>query len=116
MLKNVSTPASIPTPSEAPTEPNPQAETAGAAPVCGSENHQCLTAELTKEDDRLNGAYRAVMGRLSTGDAAALRDAQRSWIKDRDRNCGEARVPEGRQIACKTEFTARRADELEALQ
>lgn len=93
----------------------------------------CHKAEYTRQDKRLNGAFRALLpiaGRNAGVNAnpdvdatrKSLRAAQQAWIGFRDKECawqGEryARGPdiEMAQMLCLARVTARRADELEAL-
>ncbi len=74
----------------------------------------CGNAEMGAQDDRLNKAYQQVMRQLTSRPAEriALRDRQRSWIKERDYSC----KVNGETIdaACIVTKTAARADELEA--
>jgi len=74
----------------------------------------CAQREAGAQDDRLNKAYRQVMGQLAQNPAAKtkLRDEERSWIKDRDYTC----KVNGNTIdeSCVVMKTAVRADELES--
>lgn len=74
----------------------------------------CGQSEIGAQDDRLNKAYQQVMKQLASKPAekTALRDRQRSWIKERDYSC----KVNGETIdaACIVTKTAARADELEA--
>lgn len=80
----------------------------------------CSTAELTRQDERLNRTYRAAMARLSPDRAARLRTAQRTWIRDRDRRCqtaydaaGGGQASQLEQIGCLTRDTIARTIWLE---
>lgn len=54
----------------------------------------CLVKLADKEDDRLNRAYAAALGRLDTpARKEALRKAQRAWITWRDLNCTDYLSP-----------------------
>lgn len=48
---------------------------------------QCLGKDLRDSDAKINSSYKELMGKLSESDKAALRQAQRTWIKDRDSVC-----------------------------
>ena len=74
----------------------------------------CAEREVGAQDDRLNKAYQQVMRQLA-GDPAshtALRDEERSWIKERDYTC----KVNGTTVdsACIVVKTAARADDLES--
>ncbi len=74
----------------------------------------CAQREVGAQDDRLNKAYKQVMGQLAKDSAAhaALRDDERRWITQRDYECkvNDQTVNE----ACVVMKTAQRADELES--
>ncbi len=73
----------------------------------------CAQAELAKQDARLNKAYQQVMHQLAHTPErqAALRDEERSWIKQRDYEC----KIDGDTIdnSCLVNKTTDRADTLE---
>ncbi len=50
----------------------------------------CLGSENTRQDARLNHAYKMVMGRLDASRKATLRGLQRSWLKERESTCHAA--------------------------
>ena len=47
----------------------------------------CISAELEQQDDRLNHVYRARIASVGPSRAAALRTAERSWIRSRAVRC-----------------------------
>ena len=73
----------------------------------------CAERETGAQDDRLNKAYQQVMHQLAADPAGhtALRDEERTWIKERDYTC----KVNGNTVdsACIVMKTAARADELE---
>jgi len=79
----------------------------------------CIGAETTKQDARLNKAYKEVMAELEPARKKSLQAAQRAWLKFRDANCGFYADPEGGSLAaiegnsCFMTATASRAKELE---
>ena len=81
----------------------------------------CISAELERQDRRLNEAYKALMGSVPEKRKAQLRDAQRKWIEFRDANCEFYYDPQGGSAArlasneCVVTLTAERAHELETL-
>jgi len=81
----------------------------------------CISAETTRQDDRLNKAYKGIMGELDPARKKQLRNAQRLWLKYRDANCGFYADPEGGSIAkinandCFLTETTERAKELEEI-
>ena len=82
----------------------------------------CITAQSTQEDQRLNEIYRILMKDLSSERQAQLRQVQRDWIKFRDSNAAYYYDPEGGQDAHVSsvmkyfEMTRDRANELEQIQ
>lgn len=48
---------------------------------------ECSGQEYSRQDDRLNQAYRMTMQRLSKQRQTKLRTMQRAWIKRRDNGC-----------------------------
>lgn len=77
----------------------------------------CLTRKTTVWDDRLNTAYKSLIGQVDPGQSAALQAAQRLWIQFRDQNCAFYGAQEGslRQIMaaeCLRSMTKDRANEL----
>ena len=80
---------------------------------------ECNSAELSKQDARLNQAYKAAMAVRTEAQKASLRDAQRAWIKLRDTRCRED-VGGGTmdvliEGGCHLEMTFERANELAAM-
>lgn len=81
----------------------------------------CIGAETKRQDARLNTAYKALTAALAPARKTQLLEAQRSWIKFRDTNCGFYFDPEGGTMAqvqasdCFMTATAGRAEELEKL-
>lgn len=81
----------------------------------------CIAAEHSRQDARLNRAYRALTAQLGADRRKELLAAQRLWIQYRDANCRFYADPDGGTIAsinaasCGLEMTARRATELELL-
>jgi len=81
----------------------------------------CMGAEFTRQDARLNENYKRLMAKLSAKRKEALLEAQRAWIKFRDANCNFYYDPEGGSAAhlagtdCNLNATANRATELRNL-
>lgn len=46
----------------------------------------CLSAEQTRQDDRLNASYRALLGKLAPKTKDALTRAEREWLKFQQAN------------------------------
>ena len=46
----------------------------------------CISAETTRQDQRLNRVYRALQAKLDASGKAALTAAQRAWLQSRDRD------------------------------
>lgn len=86
-----------------------------------SEMLDCISAELTRQDARLNENYKRLMSKLSAKRKQGLLEAQRAWIKFRDTNCSFYYDPEGGSAAhlagneCILNATADRATELKNL-
>jgi len=81
----------------------------------------CDREELDRQDHRLNAAYRKLMAGLAPARRVRLRNAERAWIRERDRRCEKAAEPEaGGTLAlilrssCFASETKERADYLEA--
>ncbi|WP_160165309.1 lysozyme inhibitor LprI family protein [Pseudogulbenkiania ferrooxidans] len=75
----------------------------------------CYQQEMAVQDARLNRAYQAVMKGSSSVDKVALRQHQRSWIRQRDNECKEELGGETViNSRCVMEKTDQRADELES--
>jgi len=77
----------------------------------------CANEEATRQDARLNAAYKVAM--VAITDKNTLRTRQRQWIKERDKECELDN--DGGQMAilihleCVARKSAVRADELEAM-
>ena len=86
-----------------------------------SEMLDCISAEFTRQDDRLNENYKRLMSKLSGKRKEGLLEAQRAWIKFRDTNCNFYYDPDGGSAAhlasneCTLNATADRATELKNL-
>lgn len=78
----------------------------------------CIDAEYAFQDRRLNQVYRRLIARLPKADAARLRERQRAWIKQRDRDCDPGASPgQGQSLdadGCQVRKTAERATQLQA--
>lgn len=78
----------------------------------------CIDAEHAYQDQRLNEVYRALMKRLAKPEATRLRERQRAWIKQRDRDCDPGSLPGQGQVldadSCRLRKTAERATQLQA--
>lgn len=48
----------------------------------------CMYAERSRQDVRLNARYRVLMRNLSPARGTALRNSERRWIARRDAHCG----------------------------
>ncbi len=85
------------------------------------EMHNCIGEEHSRQDARLNKAYKNLTAQLSADRKKELLAAQRLWIQYRDANCKFYADPDGGTIAtinassCGLEMTAKRAKELENL-
>jgi uncharacterized protein YecT (DUF1311 family) len=91
-------------------------------PMTQRDMNICADRDYAKADAELNAAYRGAMVRLDDGGKARLKDAERSWISARDRECNAATAEtEGGSIhpldlaGCLTEKTKARTRELQAL-
>jgi len=111
----------------------PAAPAAGAQPArsileevdhCPGESNmellQCAGGINSREDARLNRAYKAALARLPPPRRQALRVAQRRWIKDRDARCQPEFDGGGAQAgvygtACVADMTHDRALALEQI-
>jgi len=86
-----------------------------------SEMLDCMSAEFSRQDARLNENYKRLMSKLSTKRREGLLEAQRAWIRFRDANCSFYHDPEGGSAAhlagnsCMLNATADRATELKKL-
>ena len=59
------------------------------------EMHDCDTAELERQDLKLNAVYKARMAALPTSRRIALRDSERAWLKATKARCDRAADGEG---------------------
>jgi uncharacterized protein YecT (DUF1311 family) len=59
----------------------------GITPAMGA----CISAEHDVQDGRLNQAYKMVMQRLSASKKIKLRNSEKLWISQRDKDCKEER-------------------------
>jgi uncharacterized protein YecT (DUF1311 family) len=81
----------------------------------------CILAETTRQDARLNESYKKLMSNLPQSRKQALLEAQRAWIQFRDANCRFYDDPQGGSIArvtaneCILNATMDRAKELQLL-
>lgn len=80
----------------------------------------CLSAELARQDARLNKAYQQLQRKLDAAAFGKLKSAQRAWIAFRNANCEFAGAQQGEGTLgpvivgdCHLQMTARRATELE---
>lgn len=82
---------------------------------------ECIGDEYSRQDKRLNAAYRKLMASLSAERKKQLLEAQRLWGKYTEANCSFYYDPNGgtsaRMVAAECDVTARilRAAELESL-
>ena len=80
---------------------------------------QCIAAETSRQDARLNETYRALRGQLHSGRRTELVAAQRLWMQYRDANCRFHNYPDGgspaaiHSASCVLRMTTERAAELE---
>ena len=95
------------------------------------EMNACAFDDLQKADDELNAVYQQAMDFARSEDAnadiqsdddsavATLKKAQRAWIRDRDRQCGDGSGGGSMQsmeiASCRTELTQRRTEELRSM-
>jgi uncharacterized protein YecT (DUF1311 family) len=81
----------------------------------------CIAAETSRQDARLNDNYKKLMSKLSPERKKSLVDAERAWISFRDANCQFYGDPQGGTSArlsaneCILNATAQRAKELKLL-
>lgn len=80
---------------------------------------ECTSAEFTRQDARLNAAYRTLQQALPKARRASLTRAQRAWIAFKDAECAFVLDPDGGSAAriaanqCVLRLTAERADQLD---
>lgn len=81
----------------------------------------CISAEYTRVDKRLNNAYKKLMAKLSAERKKELQEVQRLWLKFTDANCQFYYDPDGGTSArlnaneCSVTVRILRAEELESL-
>jgi uncharacterized protein YecT (DUF1311 family) len=116
------------TPAEGPVDPAISTRYTAAFSDCqlqkptGSQNDDCFSAEISRQDTKLNQAWKAALRRLPASTHAPLLAAQRKWITQREPFCftREDNDPNG-LIAphtyenCRVELTIRRTIWLEKL-
>ncbi|MGN6382298.1 MAG: lysozyme inhibitor LprI family protein [Dyella sp.] len=87
----------------------------GTAPA----QQDCADAELTYQDNRLNRAYKALLGNLDDLDKREAVQAQRAWLTFRDKDCGAragrfgSNAGPATESTCLMKSTAYRAQQLE---
>lgn len=76
----------------------------------------CIDTEYAYQDRRLNQVYRRLIASLPKAEAARLRERQRAWIGQRDRDCDPGAAPGQGQLlgadGCRVRKTAERAAQL----
>jgi uncharacterized protein YecT (DUF1311 family) len=81
---------------------------------------ECIAEEMTKQDKRLNNAYKKVLKSLSSERQTQLKNAQHAWVAYRDAECDYLYDPDGGTLAgvisanCYMDKTAQRATVLES--
>ncbi|WP_354520813.1 lysozyme inhibitor LprI family protein [Lysobacter enzymogenes] len=77
----------------------------------------CIDTEYAYQDRRLNQVYRRLIASLPKAEAARLRERQRAWIGQRDRDCDPDAAPGQGQLlgadGCRVRKTAERAAQLQ---
>lgn len=80
----------------------------------------CEDEALARHDQRMNAAYRHLMGKLPAAKRQALRREQRAWLRERDQQAqkvlaegGGGQAGELNRIGLLNSMTAQRAEELE---
>lgn len=77
----------------------------------------CIDTEYAYQDRRLNQVYRRLIANLPEAEAARLRERQRAWIGQRDRDCDPGAAPGQGQLlgadGCRVRKTAERAAQLQ---
>jgi uncharacterized protein YecT (DUF1311 family) len=90
-------------------------ETLGVVP----KQQDCADAEYTYQDGRLNRDYKTLLATLEHDDRQAAIEAQRAWLRFRDKDCAARAGRFGSdagpttQSTCLMESTAHRAQQLE---
>ena len=86
-----------------------------------AEMTNCILAETTRQDAKLNERFKKLILKLSKQRQTAVIEAQRAWIRFRDANCGFYNDPEGGTAAqliaheCFLRAVVDRAEELKLL-
>jgi uncharacterized protein YecT (DUF1311 family) len=87
----------------------------------------CLAQDLRDSDKRINAVYKLLMGSMNDADKTSLRDAQRAWLKNRDKACSldnkesnrekwlQAILTNQKKTVCVVRYTFERVSELDAL-
>lgn len=52
--------------------------------------HNCISAELDRQDARLNQTYKAALARLNTSQQTRLRETERRWLRETKARCDHA--------------------------
>lgn len=70
----------------------------------------CDAKVLVRADDELNVAYQKLLGRLNAAGQQLLRQGQRAWLAQRNRDCVEVDPQRGSVVFsdCAVEFTTTR--------
>lgn len=91
------------------------------------ELRECLAQDLRDSDKRINAVYKALMGSLDEAAKVTVRDAQRAWLKKRDRACDldsketdrekwlQGILADQERSVCVVRYTFTRVAELDAL-
>lgn len=80
----------------------------------------CLTAELARQNRRLNHIWAQRLADLSPAKQSSLRGVERAWMAFRDANCAALDHPTGtaaadrRRVGCLLQMTVERADWLQS--
>jgi uncharacterized protein YecT (DUF1311 family) len=87
----------------------------------------CLAQELRDSDQRINATYKAIMAAKDETGKTSLRDAQRTWLKSRDKACNldnkesdrekwlQAILADQKKTVCVVRYTFARVGELNAM-
>lgn len=76
----------------------------------------CLTAELARQDRRLNHVWAQRLAALSPARQSSLRGVERAWMAFRDANCAALNFSKGvssadrRRLECRLQMTVERAE------
>lgn len=86
---------------------------AAARADCGAKNEfedvYCYAKQYIASDDDLNGAYKALTGKLDAEAKSVLKKSQLAWIKKRNAECGST-GSDGYSVdlSCAVDFTENR--------